>query len=67
MIFLNSLKSDNQMWIAIRDFHIFGKKTQRQIHRIKNHWIWIKIRGEIIEWTREKFMKNKFTKNQNWN
>ena len=23
------------MWIEIRDFDIFGKKTQRLIHRIK--------------------------------
>ena len=25
------------MWIEIRGFYIFGKKTQRRIHRIKNH------------------------------
>ena len=67
MIFWNSIKSNNEMWIEISDFGIFGKKTQRQIHGIKNHWIWIKIPEEIIEWTREKFPKNKITKNWNQN
>ena len=27
----------------------FRKRTQRRIHRIKNHSIWIKIREEIKE------------------
>ena len=33
----------------IRHFSIFGKKTLRQIHRIKNCTIWIIIYGEIKE------------------
>ena len=65
MIFLNLIKSDNEMWIEIRDFDIFGKNTRRRIHRIKNHLIWIKIRGEIIKGTREKCLKNKIMKNKN--
>ena len=63
MIFLNLIKLDNEIWIEIKEFSIFGKNTRRQIHEIKNHSIWIKIRGDIIERTREKFLKNKITKN----
>ena len=40
----------------MREIDIFGKKTQREIHGIKNHSIWIKIRGEIKEQIREKFL-----------
>ena len=29
MIFLNLIKSDDEIWIEIRKFDIFGKKTQR--------------------------------------
>ena len=42
-------KSDKELMWEIRDFDIFGKKTQRRIHRIKNHSSWIKIRGEMKE------------------
>ena len=35
------------MRLDIRDFDIFIKITRRKIHIIKNHKIWIKIRGEI--------------------
>ena len=31
------------------DFDIFRKITQRRIHGIKNHRIWIKIHREINE------------------
>ena len=48
-ILSNLIKSDNEMVIEIRPFNIFIKKTQRRIHIIKNHSIWISIRGEIIE------------------
>ena len=50
------------------DFDRFRKRTQRRIHKIKNHSIWIKIRIEIKQQTldrksiakREKFdMKSK--------
>ena len=30
-------------------FSVFGKKTLRQIHKIKNRSIWINICGEIKE------------------
>ena len=48
-VILNLIKSDDEMVIEIRQFDIFRKKTQRVIHRIKNHSIWIRICGEIIE------------------
>ena len=35
MIFSNLIKSDSKMWIEIGEFSIFGKKTQKRIHRIK--------------------------------
>ena len=35
MIPLNLIKSDDEMWIEIRKFDIFGKMTQRRIHGIK--------------------------------
>ena len=31
------------------DFGIFSKKTSRRIQGIKNHSIWINIRGEMKE------------------
>ena len=43
------IKSDDEFKLEIKDFNIFGKKTQRGIHRIKNRSIWINIRGEIKE------------------
>ena len=35
----------------------FRKITQRRIHGIKNHSIWISIRGEIKERSGMKFLK----------
>ena len=43
--------------IEIRENGRFRKITQRQIHGIKNHMIWINIHGEIDEQIREKFLK----------
>ena len=43
--------------IEIRENDRFRKITQRQIHGIKNHSIWISIRGEIKERSGEKFLK----------
>ena len=43
--------------IEIRGKGGFGKITQRRIHGIKNHSIWISIRGEIKERSGEKFPK----------
>ena len=45
----NSIKSNNELRWEIRNFNIFGKRTQIQIHLIKNFLIWIKICGEIKE------------------
>ena len=42
----------------------FGKITQRRIHRIKNHSIWIKIRREIKERIRLKFPNAKKEKSK---
>ena len=61
----NMIKSDKEMWWEIREIYIF-RKNQRQIHVIKNYRIWIKIRGEINEWSRYKFSKEKIVKNWNW-
>ena len=41
--------------IEIRENNRFKNITQIQIHGIKNHSIWISIRGEIKERSREKF------------
>ena len=49
--------------IEIRENSRFRKITQRRIHGIKNHSIWISIRGEIKEQSGEKFVnaiKRKF-------
>ena len=45
----NSIKSDKELRWEIKNSGIFRKKNPRQIHGIKNHSIWIKIRGEIKE------------------
>ena len=37
MISSNLIKSINEIVIEISQFDIFGKRTRRQIHRIKNH------------------------------
>ena len=54
-IFWNLIKSDNELMIEIRENGIFEKITQRRIHGIKNHSIWISIRREIKEGSGEKF------------
>ena len=56
-IFWNLIKSDNKLVIEIRENGRFPKITQRQIHGIKNHSIWISIREEINERSGEKFPK----------
>ena len=55
-IFWNLIKSDDELVIEIRENDRFRKITQRQIHRIKNHSIWISIRREIKERSGEKFL-----------
>ena len=48
-IFWNLIKSDDELVIEIRKNGGFRKITQRCIHGIKNHSIWISNRGEIKE------------------
>ena len=64
-IFWNLIKSDNELVIEIRKNGRFIKITQRRIHGIKNHSIWISNRGEIKEGSGEKFPKIGRTKNRN--
>ena len=56
-IFWSMIKSDNELVIEIRENGRFRKITQRRIHRIKNHSIWISIHREIKEQSGEKFLK----------
>ena len=49
------MKSDNEFVIEIRENGRFRNITHRRIHGIKNHSIWISIRGEIKEQSGEKF------------
>ena len=46
-ILWNLIKYDDEMRWKIRDFDRYGNRAQRQIHGIKYHSIWIKIRREI--------------------
>ena len=64
-IFWNLIKSDNELVIEIRENGRFRKITQRRIHGIKNHSIWISICGEIKEQSGEKFPKIRRMNNQN--
>ena len=57
-IFWNLIKSDDELVIEIRENSRCRKITQRRIHGIKNHSIWISIRGEIKDQSGEKFPKN---------
>ena len=56
-IFWNLIKSDNELVIKIRENSGFRKITQRRIHGIKNHSIWINILREIKERSGIKFLK----------
>ena len=56
-IFWNLIKSDNELVIEIRENGGFRTITQRRIHGIKNHSIWISIRREIKERSGMKFPK----------
>ena len=51
------IKSDDELVIEIREKGRLRKITQRRIHGIKNHSIWISNRGEIKERSGEKFLK----------
>ena len=55
--FGNLIKSDDELVIEIRKNDRFRKITQKRIHGIKNHSIWISIGGEIREGSGEKFLK----------
>ena len=56
-------KSDKELRWEIRDFRNLRKRTQRKIHRIKNHSIWIKIQGEIKEQKLGRISKRKNREN----
>ena len=56
-IFWSMIKLDNELVIEIRENRRFRNITQRRIHGIKNHSIWISNRGEIKERRGEKFWK----------
>ena len=49
MCSLNLIKLNDELRQEIKDFSIFGKKNQQQIHEINNFLIWISIRREIKE------------------
>ena len=55
-IFWKLIKWDDKLVIQIRENRRFRNITQRRIHRIKNHLIWISIRGEIKERSGDKFL-----------
>ena len=61
-IFWNLIKSENELVIEIRENGRFRQITQKPIHGIKNHSIWISIHGEIKEQSGEKFSKIRRTK-----
>ena len=58
------IKSDDELVIEIRENRIFRNITQRQIHGIKNHLIWISNRGEIKKRSGIKFLKIGRTKTE---
>ena len=49
----NLIQLEKKLRGKIREINIFGNKTPRWIHGIKNHSIWIGIRGEIKEQSQE--------------
>ena len=51
------IKSDDELVIENRENCGLRKITQRRIHGIKNHLIWISNRGEIRERSGMKFPK----------
>ena len=51
------IKSDNELVIEIRENRRFRKITQRLIHGIKNHSIWISNCGGIKEQSVIEFSK----------
>ena len=55
-IFQNSIKLDDELVIEIRQNGRFRQITQRQIHGVKNHSIWINIHRKINEQIGEKFL-----------
>ena len=51
------IKSNDELRWEFRENGRFRKITQRHIHEIKNHSIWISNRGEIKEQSEMKFPK----------
>ena len=63
-IFWKMIKSDDELVIENRENDRFKKTTQRSIHGIKNHSIWISNRGEIKKRSEMKFLKIERTKTE---
>ena len=60
-IFCKLIKLDNELRWEIRENGGFKNLTQRSIHRIKNHSIWISNRGEIKDGSGRKFSESRRT------
>ena len=60
-IFWKLIKLDDELRREIRENGGFRKITQRSIHRIKNHLIWISNRGEIKDGSGRKFLESRRT------
>ena len=60
-IFWKLIKLDNKLRWEIRENGGSRKITQRSIHRIKNHSIWVSNSGEIKDWSGRKFSESRRT------
>ena len=54
-IFWKLIKSDKKLMVEIGENGILWKKTSNRFHVMKNHRIWTWFRGEIANWSGEKF------------
>ena len=66
----NSIKSDNELILEIRQFILLRKITRFRIHGIKNRVIWIRIRRVIKVWKWEKIRSRNWFKTEiklKWN
>ena len=58
-------KWDKELIWEIRDFSNFKNTTLREIHKIKNHSIWIKILEEIKEQKLSRIFEHEEKENKN--
>ena len=61
----NSVKSDNELRLEIREFSLLRNITPIRIHGIKNQEIWIRIHREIEVWNWDRNSIAKMI--ENWN